>query len=63
MFCDDWVELHGDRRGNDDQALVRRRQTGDRPVPDHHQKGRDTKENVARNFGMATPGGYARPCG
>ena len=62
MFCDDWVELHGDRRGNDDQALVGGvGRLGDRPVlVIGHQKGRDTKENVARNFGMATPGGYRK---
>jgi len=62
MFCDDWVELHGDRRGNDDQALVGGlARLGDRPVVlIGHQKGRDTKENVARNFGMATPGGYRK---
>ena len=28
-----------------------------------HQKGRDTKENVARNFGMAAPVGTAKQCG
>ncbi len=62
MFCDDWIELHGDRRGSDDQALV----GGIGRLGDHavmllgHQKGRDTKENVARNFGMATPGGYRK---
>ena len=62
MFCDDWVELHGDRRGSDDQALIGGLgRLGDRSVLlVGHQKGRDTKENVARNFGMATPGGYRR---
>ena len=62
MFCDDWIELHGDRRGNDDQALIGGvGRLGDRPVMViGHQKGRDTKENVARNFGMATPGGYRK---
>ncbi len=62
MFCDDWVELHGDRRGNDDQALIGGvGRVGDRPVMlIGHQKGRDTKENVARNFGMAAPGGYRK---
>ena len=62
MFCDDWVELHGDRCGNDDQALIGGvGRLGDRPVMViGHQKGRDTKENVARNFGMATPGGYRK---
>ena len=62
MFCDDWVELHGDRRGSDDQALVGGvGRIGKRSVLlIGHQKGRDTKENVARNFGMATPGGYRK---
>ena len=62
MFCDDWVELLGDRRGNDDQALIGGvGRVGDRPVMlIGHQKGRDTKENVARNFGMAAPGGYRK---
>ena len=62
MFCDDWVELHGDRRGSDDQALIGGLgRLGDRSVLlVGHQKGRDTKENVARNFGMATPGGYRK---
>ena len=62
MFCDDWIELHGDRRGSDDQALVGGLgRLGERSVVLlGHQKGRDTKENVARNFGMATPGGYRK---
>ena len=62
MFCDDWVELHGDRRGSDDQALIGGiGRLGERSVVlIGHQKGRDTKENVARNFGMATPGGYRK---
>ncbi len=62
MFCDEWVELHGDRRGSDDQALVGGvGRIGQRSVLlIGHQKGRDTKENVARNFGMATPGGYRK---
>ncbi len=62
MFCDDWVELHGDRNGSDDQALVGGiGRIGERSVLlIGQQKGRDTKENVARNFGMATPGGYRK---
>ena len=62
MFCDEFIELHGDRRGSDDQALVGGvGRIGDRSVMLlGHQKGRDTKENVARNFGMATPGGYRK---
>jgi acetyl-CoA carboxylase carboxyl transferase subunit alpha len=61
-ICDTFIELHGDRCGSDDQALgggVGR--IGDRGVMLlGHQKGRDTKENVARNFGMASPGGYRK---
>jgi len=62
MFCDDWVELHGDRNGNDDQALVGGlARIGEKSVLlIGQQKGRDTKENVARNFGMAKPGGYRK---
>jgi len=62
MFCEDWVELHGDRNGTDDQALVGGlARIGERSVLlIGQQKGRDTKENVARNFGMAKPGGYRK---
>ena len=62
MFCDDWVELHGDRNGTDDQALIGGlARIGDKSVLIiGQQKGRDTKENVARNFGMAKPGGYRK---
>jgi acetyl-CoA carboxylase carboxyl transferase subunit alpha len=62
VISDEWLELHGDRRGSDDQALV----GGVGRIGDQgfvllgHQKGRDTKENVARNFGMASPGGYRK---
>ncbi len=62
MFCDDWVELHGDRNGSDDKALIGGiGRIGEKSVMlMGQQKGRDTKENVARNFGMATPGGYRK---
>ncbi len=62
LICDSWIELHGDRRGSDDKALVGGvGRIGDQPVLVlGHQKGRDTKENVARNFGMASPGGYRK---
>ena len=62
LITDNWIELHGDRRGSDDKALVGGiGQIGDRSVLLlGHQKGRDTKENVARNFGMASPGGYRK---
>jgi acetyl-CoA carboxylase carboxyl transferase subunit alpha len=62
VITDEFIELHGDRRGSDDQALIggvgRIGQQG--VVLIGHQKGRDTKENVARNFGMASPGGYRK---
>jgi acetyl-CoA carboxylase carboxyl transferase subunit alpha len=62
VITDSFYELHGDRRGSDDQALVggvgRIGEQG--VVLLGHQKGRDTRENVARNFGMASPGGYRK---
>ncbi len=62
LISDSWIELHGDRCGSDDRALVGGiGRIGDQPVVMlGHQKGRDTKENVARNFGMASPGGYRK---
>ena len=62
-ISDEWVELHGDRRsGRDDLALVGgvAKFNGHSVVMLGHQKGRDTKDNVARNFGMASPGGYRK---
>lgn len=61
-MCDEWLELHGDRRGSDDLALIGgiARLEGRAVVIIGHQKGRDTKDNVARNFGMASPGGYRK---
>jgi acetyl-CoA carboxylase carboxyl transferase subunit alpha len=58
----DWIELHGDRRYADDPALV----CGlalyhDVPVcVVGHQKGRDTKQKIYRNFGMPKPEGYRK---
>jgi acetyl-CoA carboxylase carboxyl transferase subunit alpha len=62
LITDSWIELHGDRRGSDDKALVAGLgRIGERSLLLlGHQKGRDTKENVARNFGMASPGGYRK---
>nr|YP_009509234.1 acetyl-CoA carboxylase, carboxyl transferase subunit alpha [Gracilaria vermiculophylla]AXI96884.1 acetyl-CoA carboxylase, carboxyl transferase subunit alpha [Gracilaria vermiculophylla]QXU75097.1 acetyl-CoA carboxylase, carboxyl transferase subunit alpha [Gracilaria vermiculophylla]WDZ67916.1 acetyl-CoA carboxylase, carboxyl transferase subunit alpha [Gracilaria vermiculophylla] len=57
-----WLELHGDRGGKDDPALV----GGIGKLDNHtvifvgHQRGKDTKDNVLRNFGMASPGGYRK---
>jgi acetyl-CoA carboxylase carboxyl transferase subunit alpha len=58
----EWTELHGDRRFADDPALV----CGlalykERPVAViGHQKGRDTKQKIYRNFGMPKPEGYRK---
>jgi acetyl-CoA carboxylase carboxyl transferase subunit alpha len=62
LITDSWIELHGDRRGSDDKAMVGGvGRIGDQPVVMlGQQKGRDTKENMARNFGMASPGGYRK---
>lgn len=60
LYFIQWVELHGDRAGYDDPAIV----TGIGSIDGRsymfigHQKGRNTKENIERNFGMPTPHGY-----
>src|ERR687885_1422011 len=61
-ISDEWIELHGDRGGADDPALVGGvGRIGGRPVVMlGHQKGRDTKDNIARNFGQASPGSYRK---
>nr|WDA98836.1 acetyl-CoA carboxylase carboxyltransferase alphasubunit [Sciadococcus taiwanensis] len=61
-ITDKWIELHGDRRGFDDPAMVIGIGNIDQqPVMlIGQQKGRDTKENLARNFGMPSPGGYRK---
>jgi acetyl-CoA carboxylase carboxyl transferase subunit alpha len=61
-ISDEWVELHGDRLGFDDPAIVGgvARLAGQPVVMLGHQKGRDTKDNITRNFGMASPGGYRK---
>jgi acetyl-CoA carboxylase carboxyl transferase subunit alpha len=57
-----FTELHGDRHYRDDKAIV----GGFAQIDDYkvmiigHQKGRDTKSNVYRNFGMANPEGYRK---
>jgi acetyl-CoA carboxylase carboxyl transferase subunit alpha len=58
----DWHELHGDRGFMDDQALVcgLARFEGRAVMVIGHQKGRGTKENVVRNFGMPRPEGYRK---
>jgi acetyl-CoA carboxylase carboxyl transferase subunit alpha len=62
LICPEFVELHGDRHIGDDNAMPAGfAQWGDRRVVVvGHQKGRDTKENLLRNFGSAHPEGYRK---
>ena len=59
---EDFQELHGDRMYSDDHALVGglARVQGQAVVVLGHQKGRDTKDRVYRNYGMASPEGYRK---
>ncbi|MHB1629352.1 MAG: acetyl-CoA carboxylase carboxyltransferase subunit alpha [Bacilli bacterium] len=61
-MCDDFVELHGDRYFRDDAAIIGgiARFDGYPITVVGTQKGRDTKENIFRNFGMAHPEGYRK---
>ena len=58
----DFIELHGDRLFRDDPAIVGgwARLAGVSAMVIGHQKGRDTKENLKRNFGMPHPEGYRK---
>ncbi|MDP1635795.1 MAG: acetyl-CoA carboxylase carboxyltransferase subunit alpha [Gallionellaceae bacterium] len=58
----DFEELHGDRAFADDKAIVAglARFNGQSVMVIGHQKGRDTKEKIARNFGMPRPEGYRK---
>jgi acetyl-CoA carboxylase carboxyl transferase subunit alpha len=62
MIMSDFIELHGDRSFSDDKAMV----SGFAKIDNRkvlvigHQKGRDTKENLKRNFGCAHPEGYRK---
>ena len=58
----DWFELRGDRRYRDDEAVVGgwARLDGRSVMVIGHQKGRDMKENLRRNFGMPHPEGYRK---
>ena len=62
LLLENWVELHGDRVFGDDKAIVGGLATfdGEPVVVIGHQKGRDTRENIARNFGMPHPEGYRK---
>jgi len=62
LIMSDFIELHGDRLFSDDKAIV----AGFAKIDNQkiavigHQKGRDTKENLKRNFGCAHPEGYRK---
>ncbi len=58
----DFIELHGDRLFRDDPAIVGgwARLAGQSVMVIGHQKGRDTRENIKRNFGMPHPEGYRK---
>jgi acetyl-CoA carboxylase carboxyl transferase subunit alpha len=62
MLFTDFTELHGDRRFADDLAMVcgLARFEGRPVMVAGHQKGRDTKQKVARTFGMVKPEGYRK---
>ena len=62
LMCDSWVELHGDRHFGDDKAIVAgiARLDEQRVVIIGQQKGRTTKDNLFRNFGMPYPEGYRK---
>ncbi len=61
-LCTDFQELHGDRQFNDDRALIGGTAffEGRAVMIIAQQKGRDTKENIIRNFGMPQPEGYRK---
>jgi len=62
MMTTDFIELHGDRQFADDLALVGglAKLDGKKVLVMGHQKGRDTNDNVRRNFGCAHPEGYRK---
>ncbi len=62
LLTEDFIELHGDRSFRDDPAIVGGMARFDRweVLVIGHQKGRNTKENMYRNFGMPRPEGYRK---
>lgn len=58
----DWIELHGDRKFRDDEGIVGgwAKISGTSVMVIGHQKGRNMKENLRRNFGMCHPEGYRK---
>lgn len=62
LMTKDFIEMHGDRTFRDDKAIVGgfARLDGQTVMFIGHQKGRDTKSNLFRNFGMPNPEGYRK---
>lgn len=62
MMMTDFVEIHGDRHFSDDKAMIcgLAKIDSENIIVIGHQKGRDTKENLERNFGCANPEGYRK---
>jgi acetyl-CoA carboxylase carboxyl transferase subunit alpha len=62
LMASDFVEIHGDRAFADDKAIICgfAKIDGEKTAIIGHQKGRDTKENLMRNFGSAHPEGYRK---
>jgi acetyl-CoA carboxylase carboxyl transferase subunit alpha len=62
MIMTDFIELHGDRSFSDDKAIIGgfAKIDNQKVLVMGHQKGRDTKENLKRNFGCAHPEGYRK---
>ncbi|MBU1027289.1 MAG: acetyl-CoA carboxylase carboxyl transferase subunit alpha, partial [Candidatus Margulisbacteria bacterium] len=62
FIFEDFIELHGDRNFSDDSAMISgiAKLNGRSIVVMGQQKGKTTKENIARNFGMANPEGYRK---
>lgn len=62
LMTDEFLELHGDRLFGDDLSIIGgfAKIDGQKVMIIGHQKGRDTKENVQRNFGCAHPEGYRK---
>ncbi len=62
LLCDDFMELHGDRTGSDDRAIIGglAKIDGKKIMLVGTQKGKSTKENLEYNFGMPQPEGYRK---
>jgi acetyl-CoA carboxylase carboxyl transferase subunit alpha len=62
LLSNDFIELHGDRKYADDEAIITGLATisGEPFMVIGHQKGKNTQDNLFRNFGMAHPEGYRK---